>query len=75
MDGYYILQVRARTEEQAQSYEQASEAIKSHLNEQRHTQLELDMESTMLKNANFTIYDKTIRRLLNNAKAEKGGAT
>ncbi len=64
MDGYYILQVRARTEEQAQSYEQSVEAIKSHLNEQQHEKLGMEMEATMLKNANFTVYNKTIRSLL-----------
>ena len=61
---YYILQVRDRTEEQQQSYEQASEGIKTHLSEQQHAQLQMDMEKTMLDNANFTVYNKTIRRLL-----------
>lgn len=66
---YYILQVRDRKEEQTQSFEQASEAIKSHLSEQQHAKLESEMESTMLKNANFIVYDKTIRRVLKDTKA------
>lgn len=66
MDGYYILQVRERTEEQAQSYEQAAEAIKSHLSDLQHTQLAMEMESTMLESANFIVYDKSIRKLLDN---------
>lgn len=67
-DGYFILQVRSRTEEQVQSYDQAAEGIKSHLSEQQHVQLEMNMEKTMLENANFTIYNKTIRRLIKENK-------
>lgn len=63
-NGYYILQVRDRTEAQQQSYEEAYEGIKNHINELQHEQLEMEMEKTMLDNANFTIYNKTIRSML-----------
>lgn len=70
LNGYYIIKVRERIEEQQQTYEEVAESIKAHLKEIKHSELEAELEKTMLDNANFTIYDKTLKKIL---KEQKNG--
>jgi len=65
--GYYIMQIRERTEERQLAFEEVSENIKAHLQEQQHAQLESDMEQTLLGRFGFTVYDKTLRQLMKEA--------
>lgn len=62
--GYYIIKVRERTEERQMTYKESAESIKEHLSEEKHSKLESEMEQTLLKNADFTVYDKTLRKLI-----------
>lgn len=62
--GYYIIKVRERTEERQMTYEESVESIKAHLSEEKHSKLESEMEKVLLENANFTVYDRTLRKLL-----------
>jgi len=62
--GYYMIKVRERTEERQMTYEESAESIKAYLREEKHYQLESEMEKVLLENADFTIYDKTLRKLL-----------
>lgn len=75
--GFFIVKVRERTEERQMTYEESAESIKAHLSEQKHVQLESDMEKVLLENADFTVYDRTLRKLLKeqtNQQAGKRGA-
>lgn len=63
-NGYYIVKVRQRTEARQLSYEESTESIKAHLSEEKHSKLESDMEKVLLENANFTVYDTTLKKLL-----------
>ncbi|MPN31238.1 Foldase protein PrsA [bioreactor metagenome] len=65
--GYYIMQIRERTEKRQLAFEEVSENIKAHLQEQQHAQLESDMEQTLLDQFGFTVYDKTLRQLMKEA--------
>ena len=71
--GYYIIQVRDRTEERQQTFEEVADTIKAHLQAQQHEQLEADMQNTLLERANLVIYDKTLRRLVK--ETEQGAAS
>lgn len=62
--GIYIIKVRERVEQKQKSYEECVNEIKNHLMDEKHHQMESEMEKTLLKNANFTVYDKTLRKML-----------
>ena len=62
--GFYILKVREQTKESQKTYQESTEIIKEYLSEQKHGKLESEMEQDLLKNAEFTVYDTTLRRLL-----------
>ena len=62
--GYYIIKVRQRNEETQMTYEESADGIQAHLGEQKHAQMESQMEQILLKNANFIVYEKTLRKLL-----------
>lgn len=64
-DGYYIIQMREKENEQTMPYEESKELIATYVKEQKHLQMEQDMESEILEDANLIVYDKTLRRLLN----------
>jgi len=46
------------------TYKESAERIKEHLSEEKHSKLESEMEQALLKNADFTVYDKTLRKLM-----------
>ena len=71
--GYYIVQVRERTEERQQSFEEVADTIKAHLQAQQHEQLEADMQKTLLERVDLVIFDKTLRRLVK--EMEQGAAS
>ena len=70
-DGYYIFNVRKKTKENLAPLEELSEGIKSHLKEQEHDKQMEDMEQKMLDEAEFTIYDRTLKKLLKEDKSGK----
>ncbi|MPM43744.1 Foldase protein PrsA [bioreactor metagenome] len=63
-DGLYIIKVREKIDQKQKTYEESVEEIKNHLKEEKHNQIENELEKTLLDNANFTIYDKTLRKIL-----------
>lgn len=63
-NGYYIIQVRERTEPVVPTFNEASDSIKNHLQDLAHDKLTSDLQEKMLKEANFIIYNKTLRKLL-----------
>lgn len=62
--GYYIFKINERMEERQQSYEELADAIKNHLKDEKHIEMEADLERQMLEDSNLTVYDRTIRGLL-----------
>lgn len=64
-DGLYIIKVREKIDQKQKTYEESVEEIKNHLKEEKHNQIENELEKTLLDNANFTIYNKTLRKILN----------
>jgi len=62
--GYYIVKMRERTEEKQLTYEESKETIQAHMNEEKHSKLESEMETLLLEKADLTIYDRTLRKLL-----------
>lgn len=46
------------------SYEEAKELIALYVKEQKHAEMQQDMENEILKDSNLIVYDKTLRRLL-----------
>lgn len=63
-DGYYIVQIREKEDKQRMSYEEAKELIALYVKEQKHAEMQQDMENEILKDSNLIVYDKTLRRLL-----------
>ncbi len=62
--GYFIIKVLQRAEERQMTYEESAGEIQAYLSDEKHHQAESQMEQLLLENADFTIYDKTLRRLL-----------
>jgi hypothetical protein len=52
------------TEQYQRTYEESAALIKTMLKNQRHEEMERDMEKQLLEERGFTIYDKTLRMLL-----------
>ncbi len=67
-DGFYIIKIREREEEQQKTYEESKDLIKEYLNEEKHMKLESEMDETLLKDAGFIIYNKTLKKLLKENK-------
>ncbi|MGB4659192.1 MAG: peptidylprolyl isomerase [Mobilitalea sp.] len=63
-DGLFIVEVREKQEERQKTYEEMKEMIKEYLNDEKHLELESKMEETLLKDLEFIIYDKTLKKLL-----------
>ena len=61
--GYYIFKIDERTEQRQQTFEELVDAIKNHLKDEKHIEMEADLETRMLEHSQFTIYDRTIRVL------------
>ena len=68
--GFYIFKLWERTEARQMTFEEVSEDVKAHLSEEKHSQLESEMEQTLLEKADFTIYNKTLRKLLKEQQAQ-----
>lgn len=62
--GYYIIQVRNRYEAQVAPLDEVRDMIKSHLSELAHEEQTVAMETKMLEQAGFVIYEKTLRKLV-----------
>ena len=69
--GLYIVQVNEKEAEKQLTYEEAKDTIREHLKEEKHHELSATMEKTILEESNFMIYDRTIRKMLNEQKGEK----
>lgn len=53
------------------SYEDAKDVIREHLKAEKHYALEKNVEKTILEKSNFTIYDKTIKKMIKNQKGKQ----
>jgi parvulin-like peptidyl-prolyl isomerase len=60
----FIIKLREKNDRQQMSYEESADTIKALIKEQKHSQLEAEMESNLLKDANLVIYDRTLRNLI-----------
>lgn len=69
-NGYYIFQVREREEESQKTYEESKDTIALYLKDQKHRELEKEMEAGILKDADLIIYDSTLNRMLKENKKE-----
>lgn len=66
--GYFIFKVHERTDERQMTFKESAETITEHLKEVRHHELESEMGQNLLASANLTIYDKTLRKQLEQQK-------
>jgi parvulin-like peptidyl-prolyl isomerase len=62
--GFLIIKLRELTEQKQRTFEESAALIKTMLKSQRHKEMEENMEKQLLEDRGFTIYDKTLRRLL-----------
>ena len=69
--GLFIVQVNEKEAEKQLTYEEAKDTIREHLKEQKHHEASENMEKRILEESNFTIYDRTIKILLNEQKGEQ----
>jgi hypothetical protein len=60
----YIVKIDERVEEEQMAYDDAKEAIITHLKQEQHNRLQQEMETSLFKDAGFTIYNRTLRKLL-----------
>jgi len=63
-NGYYIFQVREKEEKTQMTFEESKDTIALYLKEKNHLELEQEMETGILKDANLVIYDSTLNRML-----------
>lgn len=68
--GYYIFQVREKEEESQMTFEESKDTIALYLKEKKHLELEQEMETGILKDADLVIYDSTLERMLKENKEE-----
>lgn len=59
------------TPEKTLTYEEAKELIRKHLNYEKHYELTNAMEKKILEESGFTIYDRTIKKILKNQEGEQ----
>ena len=64
-NGYYIMQVRSRTEAQIAPLDDVRSMIVNHLNELAHEQQTKQLEEQMLEQAGYVVYERTLRKLVN----------
>jgi parvulin-like peptidyl-prolyl isomerase len=67
--GFLIVKLRELTDQKQRTFEESAALIKTMLKSQRHKEMEEDMEKQLLEERGFTIYDKTLRRLLKEQSA------
>jgi parvulin-like peptidyl-prolyl isomerase len=67
-EGLFIIKVREREEEIQQTFEETKDMIREYLYEEKHLEMESKMEETLLADADFIIYDKTLKKLLKEKK-------
>ncbi|MFW5670560.1 MAG: peptidylprolyl isomerase, partial [Acetivibrio ethanolgignens] len=63
--GYYIFQLVSKQEEEQMALEEVREDIISHISDERHHELEKEMEDMLLEQSNLIIYEKTLLYMLN----------
>jgi hypothetical protein len=61
---FYIVKVDDRTEQRLQSYEEIAGVIKNYLKDTKHLELEANIETDLLEQSQFTVYNRTLRSLL-----------
>ena len=64
MGGYYIVQLNEKRDAVQNTLDESSEAIRVYLKDLKHAELEKGMEDSLLERANLVIYDRTLRRML-----------
>jgi parvulin-like peptidyl-prolyl isomerase len=62
--GLYIVKIVEKEEERKQSFEEVEEAIKEYLLDEKHIEMEANLEKELLEKSQLTIYKKTLRALL-----------
>jgi parvulin-like peptidyl-prolyl isomerase len=63
-DALCIIKINGRVEEEQVSYDDAKETIVTYLKQEQHNKLQEEMETALFKEAGFTIYNRTLRKLL-----------
>ncbi|MDR3164175.1 MAG: peptidyl-prolyl cis-trans isomerase, partial [Synergistaceae bacterium] len=61
---FYIIKIDDRTEERLQSYEEVADVIKNYMKGIKHLELEANVETDLLAQSQFTVYNRTLRSLL-----------
>ena len=60
----YIVKINERAEAEQIAYDDAKPEITAHIKEEQHMQLQNEMETALFTEAGFTIYNRTLRKLL-----------
>lgn len=68
--GLYIVKIREKEEQRKQRFDEVKEAIKNHLLDEKHLEMEADLERELLEKSELTIYNKTLRALLKTSFAK-----
>ena len=70
--GYYIFQLVSKQEEEQMALEEVREDIISHISDERHHELEKEMEDMLLEQSNLVIYEKTLRKMMKEVEDSNG---
>ena len=70
--GYYIFQLVSKQAEEQKALEEVKEDIISHINDERHHELEAEMEDMLLEQSNLIIYEKTLRKMMKEVEESNG---
>jgi parvulin-like peptidyl-prolyl isomerase len=60
----YIIKINERIEEEQINYDEAKVAVVAHLKEEQHSKLQQEMETSLFEEAEFAVYNRTLRKLL-----------
>ena len=71
-DGFYIFKVDDRKEQRQQEYEELADAIKNHLKDEKHMEMEANLETQMITDSGLVVYDRTLRTLLKDSMDDAG---
>jgi len=63
-NGLYIIKVHEKNEQNQMTQEESTDKIKAHLKDLKHEQLSAELENKLLKDSKFTIYNRTLRKML-----------
>lgn len=62
--GVYIVKILEKEELRKKSFEEVKDAVKNHLSDEKHLEMEANLEKELLEKSKLIVYDKTLRALV-----------